>query len=56
MTLTFFVITPTQPQLNSKDGFDTKMTLEHHHHHRKLNVIDISANPDSILTKGRFVG
>ena len=25
-----FVTTPTQPQLNSKDGVDTKMTLDHH--------------------------
>ena len=24
------VTSPTQPQLNSKVGFDTKMTLEHH--------------------------
>ena len=27
----FFVKTPTQPQLNSTVGFDTKMTLIHHH-------------------------
>ena len=27
-----FVTTPTQPQLNSKVGCDTKMTLIHHHH------------------------
>ena len=27
------VIPPTQPQLNSKVGFDMKMTLDHHHHH-----------------------
>ena len=47
------VTTPTQPQLNSKVGFDTKMTLDHHHHPppHKLNVINISAVPDPILTK-----
>ena len=28
---TVIVTTPTQPQLNSKVGFDTKMTLDHHH-------------------------
>ena len=27
-----FVTTPTQPQLDLKVGFDTKMTLHHHHH------------------------
>ena len=27
-----FVTAPTQPQLNLKVGFDTKMTLHHHHH------------------------
>ena len=27
------VTTPTQPQLNSKVGCDTKMTLHHHYHH-----------------------
>ena len=43
------VTTPTQPQLNSKVGCDTKMTLDHHHN--KLNVINISAVPDTILTK-----
>ena len=54
----YFVTTPTQPQLNSKVGCDTKMTLFHHHHHhrpppthRKLTVIDISAVPDPISTK-----
>ena len=45
----------TQPQLNSKVGFDMKMTLDHHHHHQplpqKLNVINISGVPDPILTK-----
>ena len=44
-----FVTTPTQPQLNSKVGCDTKMTLDHHHHH-KLNVINISAVCGQILT------
>ena len=44
------VTTPTEPQLNSKVGFDTKMTFNHHHHHHKLNDIDISAVPDPILT------
>ena len=53
-----FVTTPTQPPLNSNVGFDMKMTLDHHHHpthtthyHHKLNVINISAIPDLILTK-----
>ena len=27
----FIVTTPTRPQLNSKIGFDIKMTLYHHH-------------------------
>ena len=48
------VITPTQPQLNSKVGCDMKMTLVHpppHHHHHKLNVSNISAVTDSISTK-----
>ena len=27
------ITTPTQPQLNSIVGFDTKMTLDHHHIH-----------------------
>ena len=44
------VTTPTQPQLNSKVGFDTKMTLDHHQYH-KLNVINISPVPDPISTK-----
>ena len=47
----------SQPQLNqnstqpniTKVGFDTKMTL--HHHHRELNVINISAVTDLMLTK-----
>ena len=30
-SLNINVTTPTQPQLNSKAGFDTKMTLHHHH-------------------------
>ena len=46
----FIVTTPTQPQLNSKVGCDTKMTLDHHHHH-KLYVINISAVPDPIFAK-----
>ena len=33
---------PTQPRLNSKVGFDTKMTLDHHPPPHKLNVIKIS--------------
>ena len=45
----YIVTTPTQPQLNSKVGFDMKMTLDHPPH--KLNVINISAVPDLILTK-----
>ena len=46
-----FVTTPTQPQLNSKVGFDMKMTLHHHHHPHKLNVSNISAVTDPISTK-----
>ena len=42
------VTSPTQPKLNSKDRFDTKMTSDHHHHY-KLNVSNISADP--ILTE-----
>ena len=29
--LVIIVTTPTQPQFNSKVGFDTKRTLDHHH-------------------------
>ena len=47
----FIVTTPTQPQLNSKVGFDMKMTLDDHTPLHKLNVINISAVPDPILTK-----
>ena len=39
----------SQPQLNSKFGFDKKMILHHPQH--KLNVINISAGPDPISTK-----
>ena len=39
------VTTPTQPQLRSKVGFDTKMT---HHPPHKLNVSNISAVTDPI--------
>ena len=50
-----FVTPPTQHQLNSKVGCDTKMTLIHHHHHppppHKLNVSNISAVTDPIFTK-----
>ena len=54
------VTTPTQPQLNSKVGCDTKMTLIHHpppppptthHHPHKLNVSNIAAVTDPISTK-----
>ena len=49
------VTAPTQPQLNSKVGFDTKMTLDHHHHlllhPHKLNVSNISAVTDPMSTK-----
>ena len=53
---TFKIVTTSiQPQLNSKVGFDMKMTLHHHQpppptttHHHKLNVINISAVPDPI--------
>ena len=47
---TFFIVTtPTQPQLNSKVGFATKMTLDrHYHHHHKINVINISGVPNLI--------
>ena len=63
MTPCQIVTTPTQPQLNSKVVCDTKITLHHHHHnppplpttttntYHKLNVINISAVPDPILTK-----
>ena len=45
------VTTPTQPQLNSKVAFDTKITLDHHPPPpHKLNVINISAVADLILT------
>ena len=44
--IAIIITTPTQPQLNSKVGFDTKMTLDHHQYH-KLNVINISAVPDN---------
>ena len=47
---TVIVTTPTQPQLNSKVGFDTKMTLDHPPP-QKLNVINISGVPAPILTK-----
>ena len=42
----------TQPNI-TKVRFDTKMTLTHHHHQyrQKLNVINISALTDPILTK-----
>ena len=39
------VTTPTQPQLNSKVGFDTKRTLHHHpptHHHHTNSMSSIS--------------
>ena len=47
------VTTPTQPKLNSKVGFDRKMTLDLHHHPPPsapniLNFIKISAFPDPI--------
>ena len=50
------VTTPTQPQLNSKVGFDTKMTLDHPPH--KLNVINIQLFLTRFNSnfKGRFVG
>ena len=53
VVLLFYVTTPTQPKLNSKVGFATKMTLDHHPPPppNKLNVINISAIPDTILTK-----
>ena len=46
------VTTTTQPQLNSKVGFDTKMTLDHHPptHPHKLNVSNISAVTDFYQT------
>ena len=60
----FNVVLLSQPQLNhnstqpniTKVGFDTKMTLHQdprppHHHHQKLNIINISAFTDPILTK-----
>ena len=45
----------SQPQLNSTVGFDKKKWLytthNHQHHHRELNVCNISAVIDPILTK-----
>ena len=32
LCVSIFVTNPTQPQLNSKVGFDMKMTLDHRHH------------------------
>ena len=46
------VTTQTQLQLNSKVGFNTKMTLHHHN----LNGVNISAVPNPILTKLYKVG
>ena len=48
-----FVTTPPKPDLHSKVGFETKMTLHqppptHLHHHHKLKVINIPAVPDPI--------
>ena len=45
--------TPTQPQLNSKVGFDMQITLDHHPppSPHKLKVINISTVPDPILDK-----
>ena len=49
------VKTPTNTEFNiTKVGFDVKMTLHHHYHHRQhweLNIINISAVSDPILTK-----
>ena len=45
------VTIPTQPQLNSKVGCDTKMTLVHPPPPHQLNVSNISAVTDPILTK-----
>ena len=47
------VTTPTQPQLNSKVGFDTKMTFDHHHHPppHKLLGSNISAVTGPIWIK-----
>ena len=50
----FIVTTPTQPQFNSKVGFDMKMTLIHQPPtttHQELNVGNISAVMDPILSK-----
>ena len=43
------VTTPTQPQLNSKVGYDMKMNLAHHPPPpHTLNVINFLAVPDPI--------
>ena len=44
------VTTPIQPQLNSKVGFDMKMTLDHPPPPHKLNVINFEFVPVLILT------
>ena len=49
LEISFIATTPTQPQLNSKVGFDMKITL--HHHQQKLNISNKSASTDPILTK-----
>ena len=53
---TLIVTTPTQPKLNSKVGFDMKMTLDHHHSNSislKAQLFLTQFKPDS---KGRFMG
>ena len=44
--LAIIVTTPTKPQLNSKVGFDMKMTLDHHpstHHHHNHHTNSMSS-------------
>ena len=56
------VTTPTQPQLNSKVGCDTKMTLIHHHHPPPTHTNSMSAISQLLLTwfwwnfKGKCLG
>ena len=45
------VTTPTQPQLNSKVGFDMKMTLDHHHPPPPTHTNSISVISQLLLTQ-----
>ena len=47
----FIVTTPTQPQLNSTVGYDTKMTLIHHHPPPTTHTNSMSAISQLLLTR-----